>query len=277
VTTDFFDTFSEDEAKGADEMMRDLAGVAWAQPLLKVISTGGGLTGVNKPFFFELRFSHALHAAGIAPSYEIPGEGDSTIDYGFANGGHEFRVEMMRLTETQAAKEATHESVGAHGIPWISRALGTNAENPKQSEEGETLKAIERICQKCERGGKPYKFLPPDKSINVLLVDFRTFLNGGDIHDRIHVALGGKHVGGIYRRYWKGNLISGVFSPETTLKGAAEARERIHLIGFVNEKAYGAGAFAPATQFVANPYLFASADEARAVLAAWPLQPARLI
>ena len=33
-------------------------------------------------------------------------------------------------------------------------------------------------------------------------------------------------------------LISGVFGPRTKLRGAAEARERVHFIGFVNERTY---------------------------------------
>jgi hypothetical protein len=58
----------------------------------------------------------------------------------------------------------------------------------------------------------------------------------------------------VRRRYWKGNLITGVFSPKTKLRGAAEARERLHFIGFVNEKSYETGAFGPAIQFIANPH-----------------------
>jgi hypothetical protein len=273
----FFDTFTKDEADGAKAMRDDLRTVRWAQPLLKAIADGGGLTGANKALFFELRFGHGLHTSGITPAYEIPGEASSTLDFGFASGGQNFRVEMMRLTETAAAKAATKETVEGDGISLVSRVLTTNADDPRQSEEGETLKAVERICQKCEHDGKPYKFPPPGGGINILLVDFRTFLHGGDIHDRIHVALGGTQVHHSYRRYFNGKLISGVFSRETNLRGAAEARERLHFIGFVNEKAYRPGDFASATQFVANPPLFVNANNARAILVAWPLQPAKLI
>jgi len=85
------------------------------------------------------------------------------------------------------------------------------------------------------------------------------------------VGLGGKNVSEFHRRYWNGNLISGVFSPETKLRGATEARERLHFIGFVNEKSYEASAIGPAIQFIANPHLFKTAEEARAALAGWPL------
>jgi hypothetical protein len=164
---------------------------------------------------------------------------------------------MMRLEETDAVRAATTTETYADGAVMVARRLGSNAKDERQSEEGETLKAVERICQKFESGGKPHKFPAPDAATHVLLVDFRTFLNGGDEYDRVHVALGGELVPNeAHRRYWKGNLITGVFSPETKLRGAAEARERLHFIGFVNEKSYESGAFGPAVQFIANPHLF---------------------
>jgi hypothetical protein len=68
-----------------------------------------------------------------------------------------------------------------------------------------------------------------------------------------------------------------VFSPQTTLRGAAGARERLHFIGFVNEKTYASGAFGPAIQFIANPYLYKTDEEAHAALAGWPLKPADIL
>lgn len=55
------------------------------------------------------------------------------------------------------------------------------------------------------------------------------------------------------------------------MKGAVEARERVHFIGFVNERAYGDGSFGAAVQFVGNPDVFQSAEEARDALSGWPL------
>jgi hypothetical protein len=103
-------------------------------------------------------------------------------------------------------------------------------------------------------------------------VDVRTLFNGGDGWDRVHVGLGGEYIPEeFYRRYFKGKLVSGVFSPRTRLKGAPEARERLHFIGFVNEKSYEAGAFGPSIQFIANPHLFKTVEEAQAGLTGWPL------
>ena len=76
---------------------------------------------MNKAKFFELRFGHALRQAGIVPRYEVPGEGESTIDFAFASGKQEWLVELMRLKETAAAKQATTTKIDDDGIPWISR------------------------------------------------------------------------------------------------------------------------------------------------------------
>jgi hypothetical protein len=269
---DSFDFLTGREADFMKSVINELADTPWAKPLVDDINATGGLTGDNKAKLFELRFGHSLHKAGILPRYETAGQGQSTLDYGFTSGGRDFLVEMMRLEETDAVRATTTTEKFADGAVMVGRHLSTDAEDPRQSEEGETLKAVERICQKFESGGKPHKFPAPGSATHVLLVDFRTFLNGGDERDCVHVGLGGELVlSEAHRRYWKGNLITGVFSPRTKLRDAAEARERLHFIGFVNEKSYETGAFGRAIQFIANPHLFKTSDEARAALAGWPL------
>jgi hypothetical protein len=59
----------------------------------------------------------------------------------------------------------------------------------------------------------------------------------------LHIGLGGEFVPPQFRHFYKGNLITGVFSLKTNVKGAAEARER----------------------------LFKTPEAARAALAGWPL------
>jgi hypothetical protein len=250
----------------------------WARPLLDDINANGGMTRENKGRLFELRFAYALHRAGIAPEYAVPGEAGSSLDFGFAAGNRNWRVELMRLAETEAAQHATHTSVTEDGVIWSAQVIGGNAADPRQSEEGETIKAVQRICQKCERGGHPHRFPMPDDTLHAILVDFRTFLHGGDDHDRIHVGLGGEYVRDAYcRRYWEDKLISGAFSARTTVRGAAQLQERVHFIGFVDEGTYGPDQFAEATQFVANPASFSNADEMRSAIDTWPLLPALVL
>jgi hypothetical protein len=71
-----------------------------------------GLKGTNKAKLFELRFGYALQLTGATPRYEVPGEGQSTLDFGFTSGGREFLVELMRLEETAAVKAAHGERRG---------------------------------------------------------------------------------------------------------------------------------------------------------------------
>lgn len=266
-----FDFLTGREADFMETVMHELKATPWAKPLVDDINANGGLKGENKSKLFELRFGYELHKAGIKPRYEVAGEGESTLDFGFTSGNRDCLVEMVRLEETNAVKAATTTEEVADGVTMVKRSLSSTAADPRQSPEGETLMAVQRICQKLENNGKPHKFPPPASAIHVLLVDVRTLFNGGDEGDRIHVGLGGRFVPPQYRHFYKGKLISGVFSPETNLKGAAEAQERLHFIGFVNEKSYEAGAFGPSIQFVANPRLFNTPEAARAALAGWPL------
>src|SRR6266436_1426963 len=97
VTDSFWDILSQDEADFAQTILPELANQPWAQPLVAGIKDNGGLTRVNKDRLFELRFAYALHRAGITLRYEIPGEGKSTIDFGFASQGRPWAVELLRL------------------------------------------------------------------------------------------------------------------------------------------------------------------------------------
>ena len=184
-------------------------------------------------------------------------------------------MELLRLGETKAVKAVTGHRVDEDGIAWSGRVLSTIAEDPTQSTEGETLKAVQRICQKCEQGGRPHKFPTPGEAYHMILVDFRTVLNGGDVYDRLHVALGAESVAPQFRLAWQGQPISGVFSSRTALRGAAEVRERVHFLGFVRERTYNSDEFGAVLDLVANPHLFPDAAAVRAAGATWPLQPVK--
>lgn len=277
ATDSFWDILSQDEADFVQAIMLELANQPWAQPIVAGINDNGGLKRENKDRLFELRFAYALHRAGITARYEIRGEGKSTIDFGFASRGRQWAVELLRLGETWAVKAATGHTVDEDGVAWSGRVLSTVAEDPTQSTEGETLKAVQRICQKCEQGGRPHKFPVAREAYHMILVDFRTVLNGGDVHDRLHIALGAESVAPPYRLAWQGQPISGVFSPQTVVRGAAEVRERVHFLGFVRERTYKPDEFGAVLDLVANPYLFSDAAAVRAAGATWPLQPVRIL
>ena len=83
-----------------------------------------------------------------------------------------------------------------------------------------------------------------------------------------------------FRAYWgegeQRELISGAFGPRTKVKGAAEARERVHFIGFVRERSFQPGELGAIIQFVANPHLN-DADAIKSAIDTWPLQPAQIL
>ncbi len=273
-----WDFLSDREATFVDKIIRNLTNIAWAQPLLTAIERNGGVIRANKARFFELRFAYALHQAGIAPSYEVPGEGQSALGFGFTCAGNNWLVELMRLEDTQTVEDATQPSADEDGTPWFLPCLSTNAEALMPSIEGETLMAVQRICQTCERDGQPHKFPALNDSYRAILVDFRTFVDGGDIYDRIHVGLGGEYVRDWdCRLYSDGILISGVFNERTSARGAVHMRERVHFLGFVRETAFADGAFSAGTQFIANPYIFSTVTDVQAAIAAWPLQPVTVL
>ena len=143
VKQDSFEDFlSGAEADFVGRLLANLPHEPWAQTLLRDIKAAGGLNRANKAKLFELRFGHALRHAGIVPRYEVPGEGESTIDFAFSSAKREWLVELMRLEETAAARQATKTQTDEEGMSFISHILSTMAKDPRQSEEGETLKAV---------------------------------------------------------------------------------------------------------------------------------------
>jgi hypothetical protein len=128
-----FDFLTGDEGDFMQSVMSDLANTPWARPLVDDIKATGGLNGDNKAKLFELRFGYGLHGVGIQPRYEVAGEGQSTLDFGFVSGGQDFLVEMMRLEETDAVRAATKVEEFPDGAKMLKRQLSTTAEDPRQS------------------------------------------------------------------------------------------------------------------------------------------------
>ena len=130
-----FDFLTGREGDFMQTVVEELKAVPWAKPLLDEINASGGLTGDNRAKLFELRFGNDLHKAGIQPRYEVAGEGDSTLDFGFTSDGRDFLVEMMRLEETDAARAATTTEQFADGATMVKRQLSSTAEEIRASRQ----------------------------------------------------------------------------------------------------------------------------------------------
>jgi hypothetical protein len=59
--------------------------------------------------------------------------------------------------------------------------------------------------------------------------------------------------------------------PHTAMKGAKEARERLHFIGFVNTRNFTQDEHGASIEFIANPHLLKNVRAMRAAADTWPL------
>ena len=163
--------------------------------------------------------------------------------------------------------------------------LHTDACEPKQSTEGEALKAQERIGAKVfERRRGPIKFPEPDGSMHMVMVDARGF--GGDGHGdtadwcQIANGPGGRNPSCLLR--WTDPKtgvalpIRGLFEPECPLSAAPTLRARLHVIGFICERTFTEREIGDGTVYRCNPSLFDDVAAANAIMSRWPLRPAAM-
>jgi len=267
-----------------------LANVGWAKPLLErtaavlarcgVVRTDPAayrkapITASEQSLLFEIRFARDLALRAAAASYEFAaGVANTTIDFRIPSV-RPWLVELVSLHESDAFKAASWKS-GA----MLGYMLHTDAEDPRQSGEGELLKAQERIVAKVFDGKRPIKFPESGETLNMLMVDARGFMGDshGDVFDWNHLAYGASGVPVEYVQFWTNpktgqrTPIAGLFESHCPLRGGDVLRSRIHAIGFVCEKSYGPGEITTKTIYRCNPGLFANESSAQAAMSTWPL------
>jgi hypothetical protein len=297
------DSLTEKEVEGTLACVDVLKEVPWAAPLLAIARAivGKLLVGVadreayaknpvssaEKSFLFELRFAAALATAGVNATYEHgAGVGDSTVDFLVHLEPRPWLVELVSLHESVALKAATWSHVDASSssvkVETFGFALGLDKEKPKQTDEGETLKAQERIGAKVfdSNGKKAVKFPGPGAAVHMLVVDARGFLGSGigDTADWHHIVYGADGLRPELVKVWKDATtgkeapIRGLLEADCPLPAAALVRERLHVIAFVCEKDFAPGELGKRMVFCWNPFRFESEDAAREALAHWPIQ-----
>lgn len=285
-----FDNITLNEVTATVRAADALAHVAWAQPLLaqtaEIVNNlrtrlpdreaGRPITGNDRAFFFELRFAEALYDSGLSARYEASyGVGASTVDFAVM-GAPQWRIELVSLRSSDAVKAATTSNEAAAVMVLTSPRDGAPLSEKIQSEEGEIIKAQERIGQKAFDGKLPTKFPPPTEAIHMIMVDARGFIGGGgDDADWAHIARGAAGLSVAQVRLWtdpktgKREPIAGLFEPRCPGRAAATVQERIHVIGFVRERTFARGEIARATCYIPNP-AFESRARMGALLAKGP-------
>jgi hypothetical protein len=288
------DTLKLEEVAGTLRAAERLESVGWARPLLDhtkhildrlhVGLTDKDAYGLNPlaaaemSFLFEIRFAAALAAAGLSAEYErSAGVGNSTVDFRVALNPP-WLVELVSLHESDAFKAASWTNGVYHGY-----MLHTNATDPRQSLEGEALKAQERIGAKVfERRHGPIKFPVPDGSIHLVMVDARGF--GGDGHgavaDWCQISHGPSGLNPSCLLRWTDPKtgvavpIKGLFEPECPLSAAPTLQARLHVIGFICERNFTEGEISARSIYRCNPSLFEDEAAAIGTMSRWPLRPA---
>lgn len=232
--------------------------------MIRKIKGTGGISQETKPLLFELRFAAELHRLGLSAHYEYKtGINGSTVDFRI-DDGFSWLIELVSIQTSDAVKCATKQT----GPIWETN-LSSNAEDIKQSVEGETILVQQKIGEKVYSNDIPIKFPPISNNVfSLILVDMRGYLsgvsNGGDANSYRVIAYG---ISGLEREnewmalYWKdrnGKLVpvKGLFDENNPLRAAKTLQERIHFLGFVSEKEYRQGKLLDQILYLANPTLF---------------------
>jgi len=225
----------------------------------------GGICSGNMPLLFEVRIAYALHRAGVAVTYEQKtGAGQKSADFR-VHGEPGWLIEAVRLAESNAVKAATKQSGNL-----FSLHLSSNAKDGRQSEEGELLKAIERIEAKAS------KFPPATAStFHVIVIDIRGYLgHGGDRDDYWEMAYGtGAAVVPEHSHWWNGQPILGLFDARNSRESVRLVQQRVHYLGFFKEKKFDDGEIQRVGFYLPNLTLFGTGDAAAIAFAKYPLRP----
>jgi hypothetical protein len=285
------DTLTSNEVEATLKAADELANISWAfslldrtRPILNRLREGFAdkdalLAHRPQPsemsFLFEIRFARALADAGLVCSYEYnAGVGNSTVDF-YVDLNPPWLIELVSLHESDAFKAAAWVSGENQGY-----LLSTISDDPRQSIEGETLKAQERIGEKVFDGKRAIKFPEPNGFIHLVIVDARGFGGAGygDCADWYQIAYGPQGLRHELVKHWTNPKnsatapISGLFEDECPIRAARTLQDRLHFVGFICERNYAVTEIRESTLYCCNSRLFESKDAARMALSRWPLR-----
>ncbi len=253
-------------------LLIDLKYCPWVQPLIKKIEKGGGICKETKPLLFELRFAAELYHLGLSADYEHKaGMKNSTVDFRIKDDSS-WLIELVSINISDAVKRATKDE----GL-LSTTLLRSDAEDKRQSVEGEIIKLQEKVGEKVYSNDKPIKFPPiSDNVFSLILVDMRGYLDGGgDVFDYDEIAQGKSGLASKNRwvNCWNGKPIEGIFENDNPLRAAKNIQERIHFLGFVeDEKGYGQGTLLDQTHYCPNQLLLDTDESVKAVYNKMPFR-----
>jgi hypothetical protein len=240
-----------------------LQGEQWAAPLQRKIEQNGGISSAPMPLLLEIRIAYAFQQNSVEPQYEFAA-GSGTKSNGrkpnittklfdfHVHGSPEWLIEVVSLRESYAIKDATLRD----GLLTFV-ILSSLSADPKQSEEGEVVRAMEHIADKAE------KFPIPSPGAFHLMADH---------HDFREIAYGAASaVREECRHYWNGHPVAGVFDTRNARRSARLVQTRVHFLGFLKEKHYCKGEIERIGYYLPNPGLLSTDEEAATTFLSFPL------
>ena len=174
----FSDRLHSTEVDRTKRAIAELSGVSWARPVLARLERVGGISPVNMPLMFEIRYAQELHHAGVTAVYEYAaGEGTSTVEFRL-NTTPSWLIELVSVRTSNAARRATRRM----GPLYYEQLISPTPEDQGRSAEGEMITAQQKIGEKVYSRGRPTKFPPLDGSFRLILADMRGYLDEGGDH-----------------------------------------------------------------------------------------------
>lgn len=261
----FRDFHKTDEILATTKALESLVGIDWARPLLRKV--GPDVSTALRSLRFEARFAAELHTANVVANYEHQtGMGQLSVDFRL-RGPVEWLIEILSIDISDAAERASEDN-----DPYYSFCLSSSASDPKMSEEGEMVRASEKIANKVQK----FPLVQP-KRYHVIIADMRGYIiMGGDRDDYRQIAYGPTAVRSERVHYWKNKPVLGLFETGNSHSLAKLVRERIHILGFVREHRYEAGELRDpsAVYYLPNPHMMTE-QQFREAFAVYPMRPLR--
>jgi hypothetical protein len=286
------DELKTEEVEATLRAADTLCKVAWAKPLLtqtgrilqklrvglkdKTTYAADKISAGDRGFLFEIRYAAALATSGLTARYEYSaGVDGTTVDFR-VDRDPPWLVELISLRASQAVTDASWTDG-----EYFGTCLQTSKSDSKQSEEGEMIKAQERIAAKVWNGKtlRPTKFPAPNGAVHLLMVDARGYLGDGThcFFDYHQMTRGAEHLKDPHVAMWTDPQtnqkapIKGLFERSCPLGASATMIERVHVIGFVCERTFAPGEISKESHFCCNPSLVDGQETLVNAILRWPL------
>lgn len=145
------------------------------------------------------------------------------------------------------------------------------------------IAAESKIAAKAWLDGNPTKFPLPNDAYHAIIADMRGFggAGGGEDDEYVQMSVGVSALPDGERDFalclpGTRRPIKGLFEPTNPSPAANAVRERIHILGFVAEKAYQEGEITRSLFLINNPFLFRDAGAVLSAYKVFPLKGARI-